>query len=228
MTVSKVVGAFICVGISLLPAAQAGSWTGSERLDRARSGLAATPVGDLIYVGGGAAAGDPANSFEVFDTARESWQPLPSLPMGLISFSMAAIGNQIFVAGGYSADDPGEPHKEVWAYDTQAAAWKQKASMPTARAAHAMVAVGGKLYVVGGSGKEPGKVLVYDPGTDAWRSAAALPKPRRALHLQPMAGRYLPLAASHPTEAFRGRSTPSIRPADHGPPSRQCRRLAAP
>jgi non-specific serine/threonine protein kinase len=162
-------------------AAQASGWSSSERLERARSGLAATSVGDLIYVGGGASAGDPANSFDVFDASRESWKPLPSMPAGLVSFAMAGLGTKVFVSGGYSGDDPGQPRTDMWAFDTEMGSWSHKASMPLARAAHAMIAVGGKIYVVGGSGPGDAKVMVYDPASDKWKTGATLAVPRRAV-----------------------------------------------
>jgi len=177
----KISASAFVITCALVSAAWAGGWNGSERLERARSGLAAASAGDIIYVGGGAAAGDPANAFEMFDASKESWRPLPSLPVGLISFSMAAVGNEIFVAGGYSADDPGEPRKDVWAYDTQSSSWTQKPSMPAARAGHGMVGIGNKLYVVGGAGKDASRVFVFDTSENEWRSAAALPTARRAL-----------------------------------------------
>lgn len=172
--------ALACTIVLTAPAI-AGNWNSSERLERARSGLAATSVNDLIYVGGGAAAGDPANAFDVFDPEKESWRALPALPVGLISFAMAETGKQIYITGGYSADDPGEPRKDVWAYDIDAATWTRKASMPLARAAHAMASVGGKIYVIGGAGPQASKTLIYNPQSDSWKTGPDLATPRRAL-----------------------------------------------
>lgn len=169
------------IASALATSAQAAGWSASERLETPRAALAATVAGDLIFVGGGAAAGDPTNAFDVFDAAKETWRPLPALPKGVMSFAMAAVGDQIFITGGYVADAPGEPRKDVWAYDTTAAQWSKKASLPYARAAHAMVAVRGRLYVVGGNGPEAGKTLIYDPASDKWSTGAAMPTPRRAL-----------------------------------------------
>ncbi|MFN8948195.1 MAG: hypothetical protein ACK5YG_10900, partial [Alphaproteobacteria bacterium] len=109
LTSMKIAASAVILSATLATMALASGWSSSERLERARSGLASATKGDLIYVGGGAAAGDPANAFEVFDAAKEAWRPLPALPVGLISFSMAAVGNEVFIPGGYGADDPGEP-----------------------------------------------------------------------------------------------------------------------
>lgn len=181
LTSIKIVASAVILSATLATTALASGWSSSERLERARAGLASATKGDLIYVGGGAAAGDPANTFEVFDAAKESWRPLPALPVGLISFSMAAVGSEIFITGGYGADDPGEPRKEVWAYDTETASWSQKPAMPVARAGHGSVSVGGKLYVIGGTGTDPGRVLVFNPADGEWRTVQALPTVRRAL-----------------------------------------------
>ncbi len=183
LTSIKTMASAVILAATLGTTALASGWSNSERLERARSGLASATKGDLIYVGGGAAAGDPANAFEVFDAAKESWRPLPALPTGLISFAMAAVGNEIYITGGYSADDPGEPRKDVWAYDIEAASWSEKPDMPVARAGHGSVSVGGKLYVIGGTGTDPSRVLVFNPADGTWRSTAALPTVRRALAL---------------------------------------------
>ena len=165
----------------LAGAAFAGSWSPSERLETARAGLAAASAGDLVYVGGGAAAGDPVNAFDVFDGNKESWRPLPALPKGLMHFAMAASDRTVFVAGGFAADAPGEARKDIWAYDIQGASWSRLSPMPHARAGHAMAVVSGLVYVVGGSGPSAERTLIYNPESDKWQVGAALGVPRRAL-----------------------------------------------
>lgn len=161
--------------------ALAGSWSASERLEVARAGLAAAAVGDLVYVGGGAAAGDPANAFDVFDGTKESWRPLPALPKGLMNFAMAATGRFVYLAGGFAADKPGEARKDVWAYNVETASWSRRSPMPYARAGHAMASAGGLVYVVGGSGPSAERTLIYNPDSDKWTVGAVLNSPRRAL-----------------------------------------------
>lgn len=172
---------FVAAAFASTGVAQASGWTASERLETPRAGLAATSAGDLVFVGGGAAAGDPSSAFDVFDAAKESWRPLPALPKGLMSFAMAISGTQVFISGGYAADSPGDPRKDVWVYDTESAGWSKKASLPHARAAHAMIEVKGRLYVVGGNGPEADTTLIYNPGEDKWTTGAVIPAPRRAM-----------------------------------------------
>lgn len=176
----KSVGAF-AVSLVLAASATAGAWSQSERLETARAGLAAATAGDLVYVGGGAAAGDPANAFDVFDGNKESWRPLPALPKGLMNFAMTASDRFVFIAGGFAADKPGEARKEFWAFNIETASWSRRSSMPHARAGHAMAVAGGLVYVVGGSGPSAERTLVYDPETDKWLIGAVLGVPRRAL-----------------------------------------------
>jgi N-acetylneuraminic acid mutarotase len=167
--------------LAFATSAQAAGWSASERLETPRAGLAATAAGDLIFVGGGASAGDPSSAFDVFDASKEAWRPLPAMPKGLMSFAMTVTGTQVIIAGGYGADNPGEPRKDVWSYDTENAGWTKKASLPHARAAHAMVEVKGRLYIIGGNGPEADKTLIYDPTNDKWTTGAAMPSPRRAM-----------------------------------------------
>ena len=180
---SSTVKAALAFGIWIVLAASAtaGAWSSSERLETARAGLAAAAVNDAIYVGGGAAAGDPANAFDVFDATKEAWRALPALPKGLMNFAMAASDHFVYIAGGFAADAPGEPRKDVWAYDIDAASWSRRSPLPHARAGHAMVQVGGRIYVIGGAGPSPDKILIYDPASDKWQIGAGLGVPRRAL-----------------------------------------------
>jgi N-acetylneuraminic acid mutarotase len=167
--------------LAFAASAAAGTWSSSERLETARSGLAATSVNDMVYVGGGAGAGDPSNAFDMFDGAKEAWRPLPALPKGLMNFAMAASDRYVFIAGGFAADAPGEPRKDVWAYDIDGAGWQRRSSMPYGRAGHAMAQVGGRIYVIGGNGPSADKTLIYDPASDKWQTASGLGAPRRAL-----------------------------------------------
>ncbi|MCE9523311.1 MAG: hypothetical protein K8S25_12885 [Alphaproteobacteria bacterium] len=176
----KTVLAF-AVWLAVALPASAGGWSVSERLETARSGLASATSGDLIYVGGGSAAGDPANAFDVFDGTKESWRPMPALPKGLVNFAMTASDHFVFIAGGFSADAPGEARKDIWAFDIQNASWTRRNPMPYARAGHAMAFVNGLVYVIGGSGPSAEHTLVYNPTTDKWLIGAVLGVPRRGL-----------------------------------------------
>jgi N-acetylneuraminic acid mutarotase len=150
-------------------------------METPRAGLAAAAANDVIYVGGGASAGDPANAFDAFDGTKEAWRPLPALPKGLLNFAMAASDHFVFMAGGFAADAPGEPRKDFWVFDIDKASWSRRASLPFARAGHAMAQVGGLVYVIGGSGPSAERTLIYNPTSDKWTVGAALGVPRRGL-----------------------------------------------
>ena len=179
-TAVKALGVFV-LSLALAASAAAGAWSPSERLEIARAGLAAATAGDLVYVGGGAAAGDPANAFDVFDGNKESWRPLPALPKGLINFAMAASDRFVFIAGGFAADAPGEPRKDIWAYDIESASWSRQQSDAARARGPRDGGAGGLVYVVGGSGPSAERTLVYNPQTDKWTIGAVLGVPRRAL-----------------------------------------------
>jgi len=96
----------------------------------------------------------------------------------------AAIGNKLYLAGGYGYIDDNIGWKymdEVYEYDAQADSWAQKTNMPTARSKVAGAAVNGKFYAIGGetaaSGTATNKVEEFTPngGNGTWTTKAVLP-----------------------------------------------------
>ncbi|MFN9356364.1 MAG: hypothetical protein ACK6A4_06040 [Alphaproteobacteria bacterium] len=73
LTSMKIAASAVILSATLATMALASGWSSSERLERARSGLASATKGDLIYVGGGSGAG----VFGVFTAsdAVESFEP---------------------------------------------------------------------------------------------------------------------------------------------------------
>lgn len=118
---------------------------------------------------------------------------IPSLPQAVTSFGADAIGDRLYVYGGYA----GSPHHysiEQQSGDFVAVNWKTPATweaLPSGEKLQgfAMVNAGGKLYRMGGltirNRKEEDQdlwsiadVMIFDPDTNEWSAGPPLPEPR--------------------------------------------------
>ena len=147
-------------------------WRPGPSLYEARAGLAATAHDGRIYAAGGAGLVDPRDDFEVYEPEVGRWLERAALPVGLERFAMAALGDRIYVAGGFTAESGSEPVAKMWSYDPDANVWQGEPEMPGAKSAFSLLAVDGALYAVGGEGGVAG-MFVYDPETLQWGAAAA-------------------------------------------------------
>lgn len=105
------------------------------------------------------------------------WSTLASLPAARGSMQAAAIGNNIYVPGGY--DQVTGASAILYIYDTVADAWTTGASLPGSRYQAAAVEWNGKLYVAGGWGDgsccpHP-TMFEYDPVGNTWATKATMP-----------------------------------------------------
>jgi len=131
-----------------------------------RFSYAAAAIGDKIYVCGGltdtntAVTANYSAKVYAYDTVTQTWDTsLPDLPKGRRCHTMVALGDMLYVLGGFYYDDViggGVDMRDIQALNTQniAAGWKKKADMPMDLAGHvAAVANDGfadRIYVLGG------------------------------------------------------------------------------
>ena len=121
----------------------------------------------------------------VDQSAAGTWAKRAPLPTARQEVAVAALGELIYVIGGFGA--AAEPVATVEAYDVAEDRWQARSPyrMPVHHAAAAVV--GGRLYVVGGyTGGRVGwsrlaSLHEYDPARDTWIARAAMPTPRGAL-----------------------------------------------
>ena len=105
---------------------------------------------------------------------KPPWVWRSTIPAELSSYATAAVGNKIYVIGGYAPSKSANPSNAVNVYDTVTNTWTTGKPMPEGRWDHTAQAANGKIYVIGGRlGGERGEifadtVLVYDPSADVW------------------------------------------------------------
>lgn len=101
-----------------------------------------------IYRFGGGGYTAPVNAAHEYDPETDTWSALPNLPQAIHGISGAAIGDLIYLVGGYYNFDE---HTEVIIYNTKTQEYSQGIPLPVGRDYHSVVAIGGCLYSIGGS-----------------------------------------------------------------------------
>ena len=98
------------------------------------------------FCGGGFMA--PTNKAHKYDPLTDSWSSLPDVPNAIHAVAGAAIGNQIYLVGGYF--DFVE-HEEVWVFDTETETYTAGIPLPKGRNYHNVVSLDSCIYSIGGS-----------------------------------------------------------------------------
>jgi hypothetical protein len=129
-------------------------WTTVASLPRARSDLAAVVVAGKIYVLGGCRVFGGGTRFlravDVYDPNTDSWSRSPAnLPTARAAFyTVANLGGQVHVIGGYAGGGPLATHE---VYMRSSDTYVDAAAMLTPRAEMGVVSARGRVYTVGGA-----------------------------------------------------------------------------
>ena len=103
-------------------------------------------VDDVIYRFGGGGFISPQDFAHKYDMANDNWVSLPAIPEPRHAIAAAAIGDSIYITGGYY----GGEKDLVWIYDINSQTYDTGFSLPAVRNYHSMVSIGNCVYVVGG------------------------------------------------------------------------------
>jgi N-acetylneuraminic acid mutarotase len=172
--------------------AVAPGWQRGAPMPTPRSEVAATPYkGGIAVVGGFTGSCVNSRNVDLFLPGPNRWRRLPSLPIAVNHAAAAAVGNKLYVAGGYGDD----PHFSRAAFVFDGVNWTQIRSMPAPRAAPGSAIVGGKWYVVGGvtPGGLATTALMLDLAKGKWSTVAG-PTPREHLAVTTANGKVYALA----------------------------------
>jgi Kelch motif/Galactose oxidase, central domain len=116
-----------------------------------------------------------------------AWRKLAPAPSERTEVAAAAVGDRIWVLGGYAPDGATLATAEV--YDTATDTWARGPDLPVA-VNHAMAAtLDGVLYIAGGNDGEGPSTQVARLEGDTWRPLAPLPQGRSAGGLVALDGR---------------------------------------
>ncbi|MFQ5992054.1 MAG: Kelch repeat-containing protein [Nitrospiraceae bacterium] len=167
-----------------------GTWSTHSPALTERTEVAATALAGKIYVMGGFSKLSFSNimrltvskAVEEYDPSTDKWATKASLPTGLHHAGAGAVGERLYVIGGFTASvfSMWQPVASVFMYDPAKDAWSERSPMPTPRGALTVAVHSGKLYAIGGKGEDGNSaaVEVYDPKQNRWEARAPLPTPR--------------------------------------------------
>lgn len=187
----SIVSAFISfIGQAEPLVPESGSWTTAAPAPTQRTEVAAAALDGRIYVVGGfesPAFGNVLNlsisdRVEVYDPQTDRWAIKAPLPVGLHHAGVVAVGQQLYVAGGYTRSGLSvwKPVASLYRYDPNTDRWSEGRPMSTPRGALALAVVKERILAIGGYNGEINVPAVeeYDPQTDQWTAKASLPAPR--------------------------------------------------
>ncbi|RZI95011.1 MAG: hypothetical protein EOP39_29955, partial [Rubrivivax sp.] len=101
------------------------SWQTAAAMPTARGGIAAAVLNGKLYVFGGeattASGSTVSNAVERYDPATNSWQLLDAMPYRAHGLGAVAVGNAIYVMGGFTAgsDAVGTESRALYRFEPQ-------------------------------------------------------------------------------------------------------------
>ena len=155
-------------------------------------GMALVSCGDALYRVGGLSARNARNEkedlhsvaeFSQFDPKTSTWTTFPDLPQPRSSHDAIAMGDKIYVAGGWALDGDrnGKWQKSALVYDTSVGklgSWQELPVPPFQRRALAMAAWKDRIWVIGGLDdlrEVQRTVFCFDPHTNVWSETEKIP-----------------------------------------------------
>ncbi len=166
-------------------------WKTMQSMPTPRAWAPAVVLGGKIYVVGGCSSSEKqqfqneVSNLEVYDPALDSWAVLPSMPTPRVGPAAAAVGNKIYVIGGFNRSSwSANPVMEI--YDVSSGTWSRGPDKPTPCSWAAAAVWHDKIYVLGGVGHGYLSTCeMFNPTTNRWRSCSSF-----------SGGRYLSAAAT--------------------------------
>jgi hypothetical protein len=160
-------------------------------MSRARSGAGGAVLSGIFYAVGGTEATGVSAAVEGYDPAQDSWQTLPSLPVGLAQPAVAAPRGMLVVVGG---DAGSALSGHIYRWTPGQAAWQTAApSLDPPRAGATAVALADGTVVIAGGRDAQGRALAqvdrYDPVADTLTPQAPLQVARYAHAMAVIGGR---------------------------------------
>mmetsp|Transcript_104643 Transcript_104643/g.197134 ORF Transcript_104643/g.197134 Transcript_104643/m.197134 type:complete len:412 (+) Transcript_104643:111-1346(+) len=160
-----------------------GMWDLLPPMPTARDGCAAVACGGRLHVFGGRDGRQILNTVECYTPsdlgtlAMGAWTTMRPMPTGRSYCGAAALGNIIYVVGGYSGRQSLPTAECCPLFDHQ---WVPLPPMPTARDGCSAATSGGLLYVFGGRNgwQTLPAAEFFDPAFNCWHVLQPLPTAR--------------------------------------------------
>ena len=155
------------------PAEIAGQWAPLEPMPANFGYNTATYLDGALYNFSGLNASvGPTKDCYKMDIASDEWTKIASLPEARLLASSHAVGDKIYVIGGYSTSQPFTTHGQALEYDPATDTFTGKATMQLPVYGAASFVHDGKIWVMGGGTTsftlQTTVIQIYDPATDTW------------------------------------------------------------
>jgi hypothetical protein len=167
-----------------------GSWRTAAPAPTRRTEVTAAAVAGKLYLMGGFSAPSLRNVLDMaitdlveeYDTVADRWKTVSPMPAKLHHAGAVAIGERIYVAGGFTKSflSVWHPVASLYIYHPVSDTWAEGPPMPTARGALAVAELDGRIIAVGGyaDSSNTGAVELYDPLQQKWEQLPSLPTAR--------------------------------------------------
>lgn len=160
---------------------------------------AAVLDGRIVVAGGLTPDGAASDRVDFYDPAANRWEPAPALPLGLHHSGMAAVGDRVYVAGGYTnrAGTEWVSQSRVVSLGGGDRGWREEPALAGTRGGLALAAAGGRLVAAGGTdnqGRFLARTEVLTPGQRAWAAGPDMTEPRDHLAAAASGGRVYAIA----------------------------------
>jgi N-acetylneuraminic acid mutarotase len=164
----------------------AGSWRTAAPAPTKRTEVTAAAVAGKLYLMGGFSAPRLSNVLDLaitdlveeYDTVADRWRTVSPMPGKLHHAGAVAIGERIYVVGGFTQAflSVWHPVASLYIYHPASDTWVEGPPMPTARGALAVAELDGRMVAVGGytDSSNTGAAELYDPVQQKWESLPSL------------------------------------------------------
>ena len=105
-------------------------------------------LNDTMYRFGGGGYLAPQKDAQRYDLENDNWIDLTDMPDGLHALAGAAIGDSIYLVGGFNTQSTVED--KVWIYNTRTDQYHEGYNLPKPRNYHEVVGIGNCIYALGG------------------------------------------------------------------------------
>jgi N-acetylneuraminic acid mutarotase len=153
-------------------------WQNEPSMANGRRNAATAVVGPNLYaITGFNAAPDYTDANERFDGT--TWTVMAPIPVQHAQSRGAAVGDNIYVPGGFNSVQFGGPLNTMQIYSTTGDIWSAGMQLPQTRSGVATAAFNGLVYVIAGY-TDPfptvaDTVYIYDPGSNSYTNGAPMP-----------------------------------------------------
>lgn len=188
-------------GVAWAAAQEAGSWRTATPAPTKRTEVTAASVAGKLYLLGGFSSPAMSNLLDLaitdlveeYDTVADRWRTMSSMPAKLHHAGAVAIGERLYVIGGFTKSllSVWQPVASLYIYHPASDTWVEGPQMPTARGALAVAELEGRVIAVGGytDSSNTNAVELYDPVQETWQTLPSLPTARDHLAVVAWNGR---------------------------------------